>query len=158
EGEVLFEIDARPYRAELDRAEAALAVAVARLKLAEANHKRAEAAHTKGAVSREEFDRAVADRAEAEAGTRLAQAGREITQLNLAFTRVCAPVSGTVGRRLVDPGNLVKADETLLATLITRDPVYAYSDVDERTYLRLRRSMTEGKRKAGPLPVAVGLA
>ncbi len=158
QGDVLFEIDPRPYRAELDRAEAAVGLAEAHLKLAAANLKRAEAGLAARNVSREEYDKVVAERAEAEAGLRAAKAGQEVARLNLDFTRVVAPVSGQVGRRLIDPGNVVKADETNLAVLITRDPVYVYFDIDERTYLRLRRLPAAGKPGADKLPVGVGLA
>ncbi|HEV3443016.1 MAG TPA: efflux RND transporter periplasmic adaptor subunit [Gemmataceae bacterium] len=101
EGDVLFEIDERPYRAELDKAAAAVAVAETRLKLAAATHKRAAAGHARNMVSQEELDKAVAEVAEAEAAVRLAKAGLEIAKLNLDFTRVHAPIGGQVGRRLV---------------------------------------------------------
>jgi RND family efflux transporter MFP subunit len=158
QGDVLFEIDPRPYKAELDRAEAAVSLAEARLKLADANQKRATAGLAAKSVSREEYDKVVAERTVAEAELRAARAGHELAQLNLEFTRVVAPVSGQIGRRLVDVGNVVKADDTNLAVLVTRDPVHVYFDVDERTLLRLRRSMTEGKFKADKLTVGIGLA
>jgi RND family efflux transporter MFP subunit len=157
EGDTLFEIDPRPYRAECDRAEAAVGLAEAHLRLAKANLERTRALSARGAIGREDVDRAVAEAAEAEAGLRAAQANRDAARLNLEFTRVLAPVSGRIGRRLLDPGNLVKADETILATLVTRDPLYVYFDVDERTVLRLRRALADGPR--GPrMPVAIGLA
>jgi RND family efflux transporter MFP subunit len=158
QGELLFEIDPRPYRVELDRANAALALAEARLKLAEANHKRLAALLPRGAVAREEVDKAVADRAEAEAGVELAKAGREVARLNFEFTQVRAPVAGLVGRRLVVPGNLVKADDTLLAALVTLEPMYVYFDIDEQTLLRLRRSLPEGLKVEQKVPVDIGLA
>jgi RND family efflux transporter MFP subunit len=58
------------------------------------------------------------------------------------------PVAGRLSRRLVDPGNLVQADTTLLTTLVTLDPMYVYFDIDERTMLRLRRLLQEGKLKS----------
>jgi multidrug efflux system membrane fusion protein len=160
EGDVLFEIDERPYRAELDKASAAVAVAETRLKLTAATHKRAAAGHARNMVSQEELDKAVAEVAEAEAAVRLAKAGLEIARLNLDFTRVHAPIGGQIGRRLVDPGNLVKADETKLAVIVSRDPVYVYFDIDERTLLSLWRSAgggTAGKLSGQKLPVDVGL-
>ena len=157
EGEVLFEIDPRLYRAELDREEAAVGVAEARLKVPESNHKRATALLAQNAISQEECDKAAAERDVAAAGVRLAKAQLAIAQLNLERTRVVAPVSGRIGRRLVDPGNLVKADETNLASLVTHDPMFVYFDVDERVLLRMQRSMREGKLKTEKLPAAVGL-
>jgi RND family efflux transporter MFP subunit len=158
QGELLFEIDPRPYRADLDRAEAALVLSSTRLKRAEIELKRATALLPRRAVSKEEFDKVVADRDEAAAAIRVAQAEREVARLRLAFTRVAAPFDGRIGRRLVDVGNLVKADDTHLATLVARDPMYVYFDIDERTALRLRRTARQGRPRAAELPVAVGLA
>lgn len=157
-GDVLFEIDSRIYRVELDRVEAALRVAEARLKLADANHKRARTLFAQKSISQEEFDRTAAERAVAEAETLAAKAARTHAQLNLDYTRVIAPIDGRIGRRTIDPGNLVTADQTVLATLVRRDPVHVHFDVDERSVLRLRRSLPEGKGKAEKVPVAIGLA
>src|SRR5262249_2987611 len=87
----------------------------------------------------------------------LARAGCEVARLNLDFTRVLAPVSGRIGRRLVDPGNLVKGDETLLATIVTQDPLYVFFDVDERTLLQLRQLLRQG-RKDEKLSVTIAVA
>jgi len=157
-GDVLFEIDPRPYQAELEKAQAGLLVAEARFKLADADHKRMTALLARKAVSQDEVDKTVAGRVEAEAGVRLARASLDAARLNLDFTRVHAPIDGRVGRRLLDPGNLVKADDTILATLVTREPIYVYFDADERTVLHLRRSLREGERKSEKHPVRVGLA
>lgn len=153
-GELLFEIDPRPYQAELARAEAGLVLAEARLKRAEVDHKRATALLPKQAISREEFDKIVADRDEAEAGRLVARATIAIAKVNLDYTRISAPISGRISRRFIDAGNLVKADDTLLTTIVTQDPIYAYFEVDERTLLRVRRGI---KGQAG-LQVGMGLA
>jgi RND family efflux transporter MFP subunit len=157
QGQVLFEIDPRPYRAELDRTRAALVQAEARFKVADINHKRVAALHARKAASQEEFDKVSAERVEAEALVQLAKANLDIARLSLDFTRVSAPVSGRIGRRLVDPGNLVEADKTSLAALVTLDPLYVYFHIDERTLLRLRQA----RRQAAPaekVPVAIALA
>ncbi len=146
-GDLLFEIDPRPYQAEVARAEANVALAEAGLQKAEANLQRLKALSERGAVSREEFDRAVSERAEAQAALVGAKAALESARLTLGFTKVTAPITGRVGRRLVDPGALVRADETVLATLVSEDPALVGFDVDERTYLRLRRAAAEGKGK-----------
>ena len=158
EGESLFEIDPRPYRAELDRAEAGLMQAEARLKVAEANHQRIKALAARGTAGPEEVDKVTAERAEAAAGVQAARASRESARLNVDFTHVRAPIAGRIGRRLVDPGNLVKADETVLASIVNRDPMYAYFDIDERTFLRLRRAALDARGKAEKMPVAIALA
>jgi len=154
-GDLLFEIDPRPYRAEMDRADAARALAEARFKLADANHKRATALQNRGAMSAEEFAKIAAERTEAEAAVRAARAGCAVARLNMEFTRVVAPISGRIGRRLIDPGNVVKADDTHLAVLVSLEPMYVYFDVDERSYLRLRRSFRDGGNK---VTVGIGLA
>jgi len=161
EGDVLFEIDPRTYAAEVERARANLTVAEARLKRLEADFRRAEPLMRSGASSQEEFDRIAGDRAEAAASVGVARAGLDLAQLNLGFTKVCAPVSGRVSRAAIDPGNLVKADDTILTTLVTLDPMYAYFDVDERTLLRLRRLVQAGQIRSSreaTVGVEMGLA
>jgi RND family efflux transporter MFP subunit len=158
-GELLFEIDPRPYMAELQRAETHRAVSEAKLKQAETELKRATALLARQAISREEFDKIADDRAVAEAEVHVARAECEVAKLNLSFTKVTAPISGRISRRLIDPGNVVKADDTALATLVSLDPMYVYFDVEEGTALRLWRAAREGKAKrAAELPVAMGLA
>jgi RND family efflux transporter MFP subunit len=161
QGDLLYEIDPRPYQAELAKAEANLAVVETRLKRAEGDVARIKAQLGKGFMSREDLDKVVGDRDEAAAGVEAARAVRELARLNLSFTKVSAPVSGRIGRRLVDPGNIVKADETVLATIVSNDPMYAYFDMDERTVLELRQGTASGKSKAAKLEepsVAIGLA
>jgi multidrug efflux system membrane fusion protein len=161
QGDVLFEIDPRPYQAELDRARAGLALAEARLKLAQANAKRAKALAGTNAVGKDELDKVEAERAAAEAAVRMAHSDTEVAQLKLSFTRVTAPISGHIGRRLLDVGNLVKADDTVLAAIVSDDPMYAHFDMDERTLLDVRRAVNEGRIKmpqAGHAPLYLGLA
>ena len=89
---------------------------------------------------------------------RAAKAGLEVAKLDLSFTRIQAPISGQIGRRLIDPGNLVEADKTNLAVLVSQDPLYVYFDVDERTLLRLRLAARDGKLKGEKAPVQIGVA
>jgi multidrug efflux system membrane fusion protein len=159
QGDVLFEIDPRPYQADLDRAEAELRLAEAKLKLADAHLDRLKttAQRTPGAVGRDDLDQAAAEQTVAAARVKAAQATREAARLNLDFTRVTAPIAGHIGRRLVDPGNLVKADDTLLATIVSRDPLFVYFDIDERTLLHMRRLMKD-RGRTEKTPVFIGLA
>jgi multidrug efflux system membrane fusion protein len=160
-GELLFEIDPRPYQAELEKAQAGLTLAEARFQRAEADGKRARALLEKKAIGAEDFDKIAAEREEAAAGVRVARAGLDLARLNLDFTRVTSPIDGRIGRRLLDPGNLVKADETVLAKVVGEDPMYAYFDMGERTLLRIRGAVSGGRLKRPPdgaVPVFVGLA
>src|SRR5262249_38752414 len=99
--------------------------------------------------------------AESKATLASAKASKEIAELNLDFCEVKSPIDGRIGRRLVDPGNLVKEDDTILATVVSLDPIHAYFDFDERAIVRMRRMVSEGKLKDAPdrsRPVEIGLA
>ena len=121
-----------------------------------------EIAKTPGAISRQDVDKYEAARSEGRAAVTAAKANSESARLNLEFTGITSPIDGLVGRNLVTIGNLVKQDETLLTTVVSQDPMYAYFDVDEHTLLRVERLMREGKirtvREGGAIPVEMGLA
>lgn len=135
-GDLLFVIDPRPYQARLDEAKAQLAMRRADMRLAEATLIRKENAFKDNAVSEVEVIAARAEQASAEAAIEAAKAAVETARLNLSYTRMTAPISGRIGRHLVDVGNLVGAGEqTLLATLISQDPLYVYFNVNERDLL-----------------------
>jgi RND family efflux transporter MFP subunit len=144
-GAELFAIDPRPYQAALDQALAQVVLAEARLKDANADFERNRPLVTSGATSKSDFDKLVANRDIAAAQVEAAKASAETNRLNLNFCKVTAPLSGRISRRLVDPGNLVRADETVLTRIVSQDPVYAYFDIDERTVLRMRRLINEGR-------------
>jgi RND family efflux transporter MFP subunit len=121
----------------MDRADANLLQADAHLKRLNADFQRASTMRSKGVIGQEEYDKVSGDRLEAEAALRVAQANRKTAELNLGWTKVTTRISGRISRRYVDPGNLIKADDTVLTTIVADDTVYAYFDVDERTYLDL---------------------
>jgi RND family efflux transporter MFP subunit len=161
EGSQLFLIDPRTYKAEVDKADATLKQNEATLERLTADFRRGQAMVPGRAISVEELDKIKGNRSEADAAVRAARASLEAAKLNLDFTRVMAPISGRISRRMVDPGNLVKADETLLTTIVSLDPIHAYFDVDERTVLKLRRMVQEKKidsARTRPLQVKIGLA
>jgi RND family efflux transporter MFP subunit len=161
EGSQLFLIDPRTYKAEVDKAEATLKQNDATLERLTADYRRGQAMVPGRAISVEELDKIKGNRSEADAAVRAARASLEAAKLNLDFTRVVAPISGRISRRMVDPGNLVKADDTLLTTIVSLDPIHAYFDVDERTVLKLRRMIQEKKidsARSRPLQVKIGLA
>jgi RND family efflux transporter MFP subunit len=155
-GDVLFEIDPRSYKAELARAEATVVQAEAHLARLNADHQRALNLFASRAMGREDLDKIIGDRAEAVAAVGIAKASRDLAILNLDYTHVTASLDGIVSRAMVDPGNMVKADETVLTTVVTEDPIYAYFDIDERNALRLSRQLAQGEMKYPP--VQMGLA
>jgi RND family efflux transporter MFP subunit len=139
-GDLLFVIDPRPYQARLDEATAQSAMRRAEMRLAEATLKRKESAFKDNAVSEVEVIAARAERAKAAAAIDAAQAAIETARLQLSYTRIHAPISGRIGRHLVDVGNLVGAgDQTLLATVVSENPVYVYFNVNERDLLEYQQ-------------------
>jgi RND family efflux transporter MFP subunit len=164
-GDVLFEIDPRTYRAVLAMAEGNLESAVARVKRLDADLARADELIRSRSLSREGYDKIVGDRGEAMASQAALKAAVERARLDLGFTKVTAPVSGRISRYFVTVGNLVQAGDltggTLLTTIVSVDPMYAYFDVDEHTVLRVKQLIREGKAKTPDdveIPVSLGLA
>jgi len=133
-GDLLFEIDARPYRAEVDRLRAERERAAAELELARTNAERAARLLQGNATSQEEVDQYLADEAIAEARLASVAASLEAAEIDLSYTKVTAPITGRVSRAIVTEGNLVEP-QTLLTTLVSTSPVYVYFDIDEHTYL-----------------------
>jgi multidrug efflux system membrane fusion protein len=161
EGDLLFEIDPRPYQAQLDQAQGQVYLNEAQLNLAKANYLRAlEVAKTPGAISQQDLDTYKAQQEQADAAVKAAKASLEVFKLNLTFCMVTSPIDGRVSRYFLTIGNLVNQDQTLLTTVVSLDPMYAYFDVDEPTVLRVRRAVNEGKIKRpldGLFPVLMGL-
>jgi RND family efflux transporter MFP subunit len=139
QGDLLFQIDARPFRAEVERLTAERDRARAELNLARAYRERAERLLAQNATSREEFEQVDSDAAVAAATLAVATAELDAAQLDLSFTRVTAPIAGRVSRAAVTAGNLVDGS-TVLTSVVSDSPVYAYFDVDEQTYLRHLRT------------------
>ena len=133
-GELLYQIDPRPYKAEAARLKAERERAQAQLKLAQSYRERAERLLERNAISEEEAERNAADASVAAAQLASISAALEAAELNLSFTRVTAPIAGRVSRAIVTAGNLVDAS-VVLTTIVSDEEVYAYFDVDEQTYL-----------------------
>jgi multidrug efflux system membrane fusion protein len=151
-GDLLFEIDPRPYQAQLDQAQGQVALNEASLKLARTTYERdrAIASSVAGGVSRQQLDQDLAAVDEAAARLKAAQASTEVYKLNLEFTKVISPIDGRVSRYYLTLGNLVNLDQTLLTTVVSLDPIYVYFDMDEPTLLRLRRARNAGLIKPDP--------
>jgi multidrug efflux system membrane fusion protein len=147
EGDLLVEIDPRPYQATLHAAEAQKASAEAALELAKSEYARTVVLARTGSASREELEVWKAKQAIATADRLKALAAVEQAQLDLDFTKVAAPISGKASRAQVTVGNLVNGSggETLLTTLVSVDPMYVYFDVDERSLVRYRKDYLKGK-------------
>lgn len=154
QGDVLFTIDPRPYRARERAAEAALARARSELALLERQAERAERLLESRAVSREDYDERVAERDAARASVAAAEAELESARLDLQYTEVRAPISGRVGRALVTRGNLASANETLLTVVVSMDPMHVYFETDQQTFVRSRGLLTTERRPQ----VHIGLA
>ncbi len=142
QGDLLFQIDPRPFQAEVDRLKGDLSQARAQRARAQSDFERAERLHNNDGMSAEEYDRRAAVRNEAEARIASTEGALRGAELNLEFTRVTAPITGRVGRAEITEGNLVEAGAAQvrpLTTLVSLDPIYVYFDVDEQTYLKYAR-------------------
>jgi RND family efflux transporter MFP subunit len=163
-GEVLFEIDPRPYEADLARAEAELESARSAASLAKSEVRRAGKLVDMQAISREEFDSRTSAEVQGEAQVRALEAAVETARLNLEWTRVRSPIAGRVSNALVTAGNLVQAGPpagAVLTTVVSVDSMYLYFDSDEQTYLRYAaraRSSGGTNWRTARLPVYLGLA
>jgi RND family efflux transporter MFP subunit len=167
EGEVLFEIDPRPYQAVFDQVASQVALAEAKYNSAKAKHKANEVALKSGkdigkdvkVVSEMNLITSQAAVGEAEASWKAAQTSLEAARLDLEFTKVRAPVSGKISRNLLTKGNLVTKDQTKLARIVSQDPMYVYFDIDEQSVQELQILRREGgiDRFLGN-PVWAGLA
>jgi multidrug efflux system membrane fusion protein len=138
-GDRLFEIDPRPFQAEVDRLRAELTRAKATSQRAASELQTAEKLRTENAIAKEEHDRRAAFAQESTAQVAAVEAALRAAELNLEFTQVTSPIDGRVGRAIVTEGNLVSSgpgEATLLTTVVSRDPVYAYFDADEQIFLR----------------------
>jgi multidrug efflux system membrane fusion protein len=147
-GDVLFQIDARPFQAEVDRLRAELARAHATVDRGNSELARAERLRTEDAISSEERDRRASFAQESAAQVSAVEAALRAAELNLEFTHVTSPIDGRASRAIVTEGNLVSSgpgEPTLLTTVVSLDPVYAYFDADEQIFLKY----TAGTNKSG---------
>jgi RND family efflux transporter MFP subunit len=164
-GDVLFELDARPYQAALDQAKAKVTQDEAQLKFDEAEYQRNLSLVKTGAATQSDTDKTAAARAVDIANIAADKAVIASRELDVQYTKVIAPVSGRASRYVVTVGNLIQSGDqaggTLLTTIVSVDPMYVYFDADEYTVLRVRQLIREGKLPSArdvERPVWLGLA
>lgn len=150
-GQVLFEIDPRPFQAEANRANAEVARAKAQLDLAVVNRERGRRLIDQNALAQSEFDRLSSEEKAAQANLAAATAAYQTARLNLEFTRVVSPIDGRVSKALITRGNLVTQAD-LLTTVVSDTPIYAAFNADEQTFLKYAAA-ERGKES----PVYMGL-
>jgi membrane fusion protein (multidrug efflux system) len=147
--DVLFQIDEAPLQASLDSAKAMLAKAEANQKQAQAKAERYKALVAINAVSKQDYDEAVATAGQGEADILTGKAAVETAQLNLGYAKVTAPISGRIGKAKVTEGALVTAAEaTQMATIQQLDPIYFDFTQSSTEMLRLRRELEAGQLKS----------
>lgn len=140
EGDLLFVIEPAPFEAALDAAKAALQKAEATLSLANADLARTEPLFTRGALTAQELDVKKADVATAKADVAAAKAALVQAELNLSYTQVRSPITGRVSRHMVDIGNLVQAEQTMLTRVEAFQPIHAYFAISEADVQELMAS------------------
>ena len=150
-GDLLFTIDQRPFQAELDNASSSVAVAKTRLDLAKEEFDRAQELRKSGTVSVSTLDQRRQEFLAGQAELSGATARLRTAELNFEYTKVYSPLDGRIGRNLVSVGNLVQSNTTMLASIVSLDPIYFYFDVDERSFLSYSRLSRNGQRPSGRL-------
>jgi len=157
--QLLYEIDPRPFQADVDMAKGALERLRAQQKLLDIQVDRYRKLAEKGAGSQQDLDQYIAQQAENIGAIKTAQGQLEKAELNLGFTKISAPVAGRISRTLLTDGNLVNADTTLLTTIMSIDPIYAYFNIEEPTLLAIMDMKRRGllKERLGHTLVSMGL-
>jgi RND family efflux transporter MFP subunit len=164
-GDLLFRIDPRPFATAVADAEARLGGARSQLTLAEREFERTRDLVQYRAASQENVEQRAQALEAARAGLQQSEAALRRARLDLEFTGIRAPVTGRIGWRLVSPGNLVAGGDattaTLLATIVTMDPIDVVFDIDQAAALRYMRLAESGGRpssREGANPVQLALA
>ncbi|MFP3546346.1 efflux RND transporter periplasmic adaptor subunit [Rhizobium sp. SIMBA_035] len=161
-GDLLFVIDQRPFITAVNEANAALEVAKSTQEYAETQFKRAESLANNGSQSVSTLDDRRRDWVSAQANVRGAQATADRAALDLEYTKITAPISGRIDRRLISAGNLVQADQSVLTTIVSLDPIDFYFDVDERRLLNFadtaRTRGSDLQQGGGGVPVQVRIS
>ncbi len=160
-GEVLFQIDPRPYRVKLEHAQAELARAQSQSELSTTELARTQKLLSARAVSQEEYDRRASQRSQNLADMQAARAAVDAAKLDLEYTEVVSPIDGRVSRAEFTTGNYVNAGESVLTSVVSLDPIYVSFEGDEQTYLKYNELAKRGElpnTREGGKPVNIGLA
>jgi RND family efflux transporter MFP subunit len=163
-GDKLFTVDKRPYEIAVESAAADVARNKAQVELAELQVQRGAALIGSRTITEQENDTRKSGLAVAKAQLKAAEASLHNAQLNLEWTEVTAPLTGRISDRKVDPGNLIQGGQqgaTLLATIVSTDPIHFVFDVSEADHLRYQRLTLQGARGQGGsanIPVRIKLA
>ncbi|RXE46494.1 efflux RND transporter periplasmic adaptor subunit [Chromohalobacter israelensis] len=152
-GDLLFRIDPRPYEARVQAAKASLAQAQSQRRLADVEADRSRRLIQKHMISQEQHDQRQAAALNARAQQAEAEAALTSAELDLQYTRVTAPVAGRTGRAMITQGNLASADQSVLTTLVSMDPLYVYFDSNETEAQGTQTLMARGE----PLTLNIGL-
>lgn len=149
EGDLLFTVDQRPFRNTLDQARANLALARSNLQYTEADLARGQQLVRDKTITEQTFEQRAQAKRNAEASVAAAEAAVRQAELDLQFTELRAPITGRIGDRRVSPGNLVTGgtggNTTLLATIVSLDPIRFEFTFDEASFLRYERLSGNGK-------------
>jgi multidrug efflux system membrane fusion protein len=157
-GDLLFQIDPRPFVAEVNRLEALLQQAKATQARAQSEASRGERLLSSNAMSTELAQARNTAATEAKAASASVQAQLDTARLNLEFTHISSPINGRVSRALITEGNLVAAGDTSLTSVVSTDKVYAYFDADEQVFLKYSQlARKAGGQVRSPSPVYLGL-
>ncbi|WP_159917783.1 efflux RND transporter periplasmic adaptor subunit [Pantoea sp. 18069] len=161
QGELLFTLDAAPFAADVDRAQAQVVAAQARLSYTHSEMERSTRLWEERAIAQREHDERVNAQREADANLRAAQAALQTARLNLGYTQVRAPIAGRVGRVEVTVGNLVAsgAGAPVLTTMVSVSPIYASFDSDEQVVVRALDGLEAGqggRARIERIPVQMG--
>lgn len=149
QGQLLFRIDPRPFQVALDAARAELSKAQAGLQLEQAEHARIAPLARNRTVTQAELDVADAELATAKANVAAAQAAVDRAELDLSYTEIRAAISGRIGRHMVDEGNLILPETTLLTTIENTQPLHVYFNISESDVLRFME-MARGQELPDP--------
>ncbi|HAT8502495.1 TPA: efflux RND transporter periplasmic adaptor subunit [Morganella morganii subsp. morganii] len=145
-GDLLVQIDPKPFATEVARLKAELQSAQSAAVQAEKEYRRAEKLSSQRAISAELLDSRLARKQQTAATVASVEAALERAELDLSYTRITAPISGRVSYAQVTAGNFVSAGQSQITSLVSTEKMYAYFDVDEQSYLKYARLAETGKR------------